>query len=186
VTFSVTPGPYRLVVEARANRPDSVSAGSIARGGLPTLLLLEPAYFSHAQPGDGLGNQLARRIAGQLAEHFIGSAFVTATGPLARERLLGLESAARDIGAMWGYHFVVDPMLRVEQDAALFCGVSVVSCGDGSTLCERSITFGADDTSTEDALAAWIFHQVSDAFVKLRNLQGRPSIGILPSGDPCE
>jgi len=186
VTFSVTPGPYRLVVEARASRPDSVPAGSIARGALPTLLVLEPAYLAHAQPEDGLSDQLARKIAGRLSEHFIGSAFVTATAPLARERLASLGSAAPEIGAMWGYHFVIDPMVRVEQGGALSCGVSVVSCGDGSTLCERSITLGADKTSMEDAIVAWIFHQVSDAFVTLRNLQGRPSTGILPSGEPSE
>jgi len=183
VTFSVTPGPYRLEVERRAPRRDSAPTEAIVRGPLPTLLVLEPAYSSPAQPEDGLDGGVAGKIAGRLSQHFIGSAFVTATAPLARKRLAELASAVPDIGAMWGYHFVIDPMVRVEQDGALTCGISVISCGDGSTLCERSTTIRIDPPTIDDTVAAWMFHQVSDAFVNHRNVQGRPSPGTLPLVD---
>jgi hypothetical protein len=180
IIFSVTPGPYRLVV-TEAGPPANGAAGGAAstrqmtRRHRPSLLFLEPDDDRCLARYQGIGPLVALHLASGLVD----CPFVTGSGPLRRSRLAAEGDSLEQVAAELGYDFACAPALDSSGDSGLTCSATIDDVRDGRRILDETTTLRAtDDDTTAAGVAHWIVHRISQAFMSLRL-----DTGIEPHGD---
>ena len=166
--FNLTPGPYRLIIteaEPRAGTDGEGSGGAdptvISKRNLPTLLLLEPDDGACPDGHKGIGRNVALQLAASLAE----SPFVTAAGPLTRDRLAAHTAPVVEIASQWGYDYVCDASIACDGTSSLVCTATVTDVHHRQPVFEDSTTIREDGKAAADGVAGWLFHRLSEAFM---------------------
>jgi hypothetical protein len=184
IIFSVTPGPYRLVVtEARglAPAPGVEAAGGseptrqMKRRHRPSLLFLEPDDGGCLARHQGIGPLVALHLASALVD----CPFVSASGPLRRSRLTAEGASLEHVAAELGYDFACALALDSSGDSGLTCSTTIDDVRGGRRILDETTTVqAADDDPAAAGVANWIVHRISQTFMSLRL-----DTGIEPHGD---
>jgi hypothetical protein len=168
IIFTITSGPYRLIVsEAPAVADDNAAAeaGRIVKRLLPMLLIVEPDEGGCLARQTGIG----RTVALQLLDSLVDSPFVTAAGPLLRSRLGDIKKSPEAIAADWGYDHVCDITLGHAGEGALVCSASATDINHAQRLFEETTTIRQqDDRLAAEGVANWLYHRISHVFMTLR------------------
>lgn len=167
IIFSITPGPYRLVVaEARPadeTRADATLADT--RLEKPTLVVIEPDDERCLSRQKGLG----REVASQLMVRLVDSPFVRASGPLLRSRLAEDMLTGQVAAARWGYEYLCDATLSPADDEGIDCKANVTSVPNVRQILDESTTIRRREGATlAESVANWLFHRISEVFMQLR------------------
>lgn len=171
IVFSITPGPYRLVVTERlphsgakdlAERPLRTTPAD--RRLWPTLLVLEA--------DDDLCLDSRREIGGSVAltltSDLVFSPFVRTSGPLLRSRLDELGLSGQAVALQHDYHYLCEIVLSDAGETGIACTVVVTDVRRGERIVDESVTVREEhETPLRKALAAWLYHRVSEAFMRL-------------------
>jgi hypothetical protein len=171
LTFSLTQGPYRLVATQAKRRewtdgngrdPAGSLTTTIPKRELPTLLLVEPEDGACLNGHTGIG----RNVAMQLAASLVESPFVTAAGPLTRERLATHASPLLDIASVWGYDYVCDASIAPDGTSGLCCAATATDVHHRQHILEDATTIRADGpAASANGIAGWLFHRLSNALM---------------------
>lgn len=171
LVFSLTQGPYRLVVTEGQHHDATSGNGHVRTGSLttttpkrelPTLLLLEPEDGACLNGHTGIG----RNVAMQLAASLVESPFVIAAGPLTRDRLATHGSPLLDIASVWGYDYVCDASIAPDGASGLCCAATATDVQHRQHILEDSTTIRANGpAASADGIAGWLFHRLSNAFM---------------------
>ena len=169
IIFSLTPGPYRLIV-TEVQRRDWTNDGhgeppvtTISKRNLPTLLLVEPNDDGCLNGHAGIGRNVALQLGASLAE----SPFVTAAGPLTRERLAKHATPLIEIASQWGYDYVCDASISPDGASALVCTATATDVHHRQPVFEDSTTI-REDGHAAAGIVGWLFHRLSEAFMMKR------------------
>lgn len=167
IIFSITPGPYRLVVTeaqpAAGPRADATLADT--RLEKPTLVVIEPDDERCPGPHKGLGREVASRLVVRLVD----SPFVRASGPLLRSRLAEEMLTGEVAAARWGYEYLCDATLSPADDEGIDCKAAVIGVPIVRRILDESTTIQRQqDEPLAESVANWLFHRISEVFMQLR------------------
>jgi len=181
IIFSVTPGPYRLIVtEAEptgVGTDGGPAAPEVNRRHWPTLLFLEPDDDGCLGRHQGIGKRVSLHLAASLVE----CPFVNASGPLRRSRLVAEGVSLEHVAAQLGYDYACALTLECTGDSGLACATTVDDVRDGRRILEETTTIqAADDEPAAESVAHWIVHRISHTFMNLRIDAGVPNRGDEP------
>lgn len=176
IVFSVTPGPYRLIVtEARTAADAAADTPHVNRQLWPTLLFLEPDDGGCLARHEGLGRLVSLHLAAGLVE----CPFVNASGPLRRSRLTTEGTSLEHVAAELGYDYACAITLACTDDAGLTCSTAIDDVRDGRRILDETTALqAADDDAAAAGVAHWIVHRISHTFMNLRI-----DAGVPPSDD---
>lgn len=163
IVLEITGGPYRLIATRRDGAPDPTPALAAreARRLRPMLLLGEPGMLG-TQPGhEGVGRRAALRAANLLLE----SMLVTVSGPVLRTRPAAHDTSLATLATTLGFDYWTDTQIDT-GDKTWKIRMAIVDTDTGKPVREVAGALGPFATPDEaaDALAAWMFHSVSDCF----------------------
>lgn len=174
LVFSLTQGPYRLVVTEVQHRAwtdgnghdrSSPATAAVPKRELPTLLIVEPEDGACLNGHAGIG----RKVGFQLATSLVESPFVTAAGPLTRDRLAMHASPLLEIATAWGYDYVCDASIAPDGGSGLVCSATATDVQHRQAILDDATTIRADDhAASADGIAGWLFHRLSDTFMVKR------------------
>lgn len=181
IIFSITPGPYRLVVtEAQpatgTSRGRPVHAATRADATLekPSLVVIEPDDERCPGPKKTLGRDVAARLMVRLVD----SPFVRASGPLLRSRLAKEMLTGEVAAARWGYEYVCDATLSPADDEGIDCKAAVIGVPIVRRILDESTTIGGQEGEPlAESVANWLFHRISEVFMQLRIDSGKSGTG---------
>jgi len=163
LSFEITTGPYRLVVQDTNNAGNGHATRSAvdARRHRPLLLLVEPLLC-----GDLAGKaDVARRIGLQVASQLLGNSLVTVSGPLLRERVDRQKLSFPEFAASLGYEFAADPELGV-ADGKWNARLVVTDAILDEPVDDATNSLGrfSDSAAASDAVSTWLLHRIGDCF----------------------
>jgi hypothetical protein len=173
IIFSLTPGPYQLIVAEAQRRERNNGNGHaattsatnvISKRNLPTLLLVAPDDGACLDGHKGIGRDVALQLAASLA----GSPFVTAAGPLTRDRVAAHATPVVEIASQWGYDYVCDSSITPDGASGLVFTATATDVHHGQPVFEDSTTIREDGHAAADGVAGWLFHRLSEAFMMQR------------------
>lgn len=177
IIFSITPGPYRLVVTealpaagASLEGPrHAVAQSSVrlvdARLAKATLVVIELDDERCLGPQRGLGREVASGLMVRLVE----SPFVRASGPLLRSRLAEERLTGEAAAGRWGYDYLCDATLSPANDAGVVCKAAVIGVPGGRRILDESTTIHRQQGEPlAESLGNWLFHRISEVFMQLR------------------
>lgn len=177
IIFSITPGPYRLVVTEAPSAPstslewagDGAAQSSArfadARLEKATLVVIELDDERCRGPHRGLGREVASRLVVQLVD----SPFVRASGPLLRSRLAEEMLTGEVAAASWGYEYLCDATLSPAHDEGVDCRAAVIGVPGGRRILEESTTIHRQQGKPlAESAANWLFHRISEVFMQRR------------------
>jgi len=176
IIFSITPGPYRLVVTTAQpaagtslegpghSSPQSFARFADARLEKPALVVIEPDECCV-----GRQNRLSGEVASLLMVRLVDSPFVRASGPLLRSRLAQDMLTGEVAAARWGYEYLCDATLGPADDEGIDCKAAVIGVPDARRILDESTTIQRQQGEPlAESVANWLFHRVSEVFMQLR------------------
>lgn len=167
VIFSITPGPYRLVVTEAPPATSPRTDAPLANVWLekPTLVVIEPDDERCLGLQKGLGLEVASRLVVRLVD----SPFVRASGPLLRSRLDTEKMTGEVAAARWGYRYLCDAVLSPAEPEGIDCTARVISVPIVRRILDaRSTIRNKHCGPPAESVADWLFHRISDVFMQLR------------------
>lgn len=177
IIFSITPGPYRLVVTeaqpAAGASLDGAGEGAThssarladSRLGKAALVVIELDDERCLGPQGGLGREVASRLVVRLVD----SSFVRASGPLLRSRLAEEMLTGQAAAARWGYEYLCDGTLSAAKDGGIDCNAAVIGVlGVGRILDESATIHSQQGEPLAESVANWLFHRISEVFMRRR------------------
>jgi hypothetical protein len=166
ILFTVSQGPYRLVVARRSPSEPSILPldARKARRRRPLVLVVEPQAVGIMDGLDGLTRGVGTRVASLLVE----STLITASGPLLRERLEDVAESAAALAATLGYEYVTETSLRITE-ARWTAGMRIVDTLTDQAVGESAGALGPfpDTPAAVEAVATWIYHRIGDYFATI-------------------
>lgn len=177
IIFSITPGPYRLVVtEAQPATGTSLAwagVGGTESSARLSDVRLEKAALVVVELDDercrsaqrGLGREVASRLVVQLVD----SPFVRASGPLLRSRLAEEMLSGEAAAARWGYEYLCDATLSPADDDGVDCTAAIIGVRGGRRMLDESTTIHRQQGEPlAESAANWLFHRISEVFMQRR------------------